>query len=57
MLPPHPTDEHRLRARAHHDATDTGGSRGITKGDVLLLSGLAFVAVAVLALLVTIVFF
>ena len=57
MLPPHPTDEHRLRARVEREAADAKASRGVTRGDVLLLSGLAFAVVVVLLLLVTMVFF
>ena len=57
MLPPHPTDERHLHARTERDAADTPASRGVTRGDVLLLSGLAFAVVVVLVLLVAIVFF
>ena len=57
MLPPHPSDEHRIRARVERDAADGRGSRGITRGDVLLLSGLVLAVVIVLALLVIFVFF
>jgi len=57
MLPPHPTDEHRLRARTQRDAVDTGGSRGITKGDVALLTAALFAVIIILAILVFVVFF
>lgn len=57
MLPPHPTDEHRVRARAQRDEADGRGSRGITGGDVLLLSGLLLAVVILLAVLVIFVFF
>lgn len=57
MLPPHPTDEHRHHVKVERDAADPKASRGVTRGDVLLLSGLAFAVVVVLVLLATIVFF
>ena len=57
MLPPHPTDERHLHTRVEREAVDAKASRGVTRGDVLLLSGLAFAVVAVLVLLVAVVFF
>ena len=55
MLPPHPTDEHLTRARAQRDAENADknhGGRGVTAGDVALLSGLGLAVVAVITLAV-----
>ncbi len=57
MMPPHPSDEHRIRARVQRDAADGRGSRGVTTGDVLLISALLLAVVIVLAVLVFVVFF
>lgn len=57
MLPPHPTEEHHHRARVERDAADAKASRGITRGDALLLSGLVLVVIVVFVFLVRIVFF
>ena len=57
MLPPHPTDERHVRDRSQRDAAGASGSRGLTRGDVVLLSGLLFAVVIVLVVLVAIVFF
>ncbi|MCY4560385.1 MAG: hypothetical protein OXF79_29300 [Chloroflexi bacterium] len=55
MLPPHPTDEHLTRARTQRDAENAAKShrgRGVTFGDVALLSGLGLAVVAVITLAV-----
>lgn len=57
MLPPHPTDERHVRDRTQRDTADASGSRGVTGGDIALLSGLVVAVVIVLVVLVTIVFF
>ena len=60
MLPPpnHP-DEHLMQARTQRKLQDAKGNRGrrsISKGDMVLVSVLAFAAMAVIALAVLVTF-
>ena len=53
LPPPHHPDEHLMHARTQRKLQDARGNRGsrrVSTGDVLLLSGLAFAALAVIAL-------
>ena len=53
MLPPSHPDEHQMHARTQRklqDAEENRGSRRVSMGDVLLLSGLVSAAAIVLAL-------
>lgn len=59
LPPPHHPDEHLMHARTQRklqDAKGNKGSRGVRKGDVVLVSGLAFAAVLFLAFLVFLLF-
>ena len=59
LPPPHHPDEHLMHARTQRklqDAKGNKGSRGVTKGDVALVSGLAFGAILFLAFLVLLLF-
>jgi hypothetical protein len=59
LPPPHHPDEHLMHAKTQRklrDAQGNKGSRGVTKGDVALVSGLAFAAILFLAFLVFLLF-
>lgn len=54
LPPPHHPDEHLMHARTQRklrDAEGGRGSRGVTKGDVVIVSGLAFGAILFIAFL------
>ena len=59
LPPPHHPDEHLMHARTQRklqDAEGNKGSRGVTRGDVVLVSGLAFAAILLIAFLVFLLF-
>ena len=59
LPPPHHPDEHLMHARTQRklqSAEGNKGSRGVSKGDVVLVSGLAFAAILFLAFLVFLLF-
>ena len=59
LPPPHHPDEHLMHARTQRklqDAEGNKGSRGVTRGDVVLVSGSAFAAILLIAFLVFLLF-
>ena len=59
LPPPHHPDEHLMHARTQRKLQDrkgNKGSRGVSKGDVVLVSGLAFAAALLIAFLVFLLF-
>ena len=59
LPPPHHPDEHLMHSRTQRklrDAEGNKGSRGVSRGDVVLVSGLAFAAILLIAFLVFLLF-